>query len=283
MMVENEKIPWYSLNPRQLHFGKWTWRFIKVAAVIFVLSAFSVKPLWQFGWRAHLYCPEQFFPVKSAKGKSFRGGDWVTSKKIIVYGAPGTNDALVYETAEGLRNIVDELHLDISVQLVPCPKDAEYSLIAATHPHGQVASQPTAHKWIMTGKAISRFDLDTFIAHRLDARGMKFAEMVVVDAQFTNPDWAWGLTDFPSGTAVLQQGETGRELARHEGTHLLGYDRHDDFPYYVFGYPEGWLPSQRATLMMLLTKDTPQLSPRAHDAVINFWRGLETKKRRYFK
>lgn len=263
-----ERVPWYSLHPRNLHFSKWTWRFLALAAVIYCGYAFSVKPLWQFGWRTHLYCPEQFFSVKSAMGKSFRGGDWVTSRHILVYGAPGTNAKLVREAAEGMRSMVDELHLDITVTLVHTPSDAACSLDAATR---------------NKGKSNQQFDLDDFIAHRLDDRGMRFAEMVVVDAQFTDPVWAWGLTDFRSGTSVLQQQDMSRELARHEGTHLLGYDRHDDLPYYVFGYPEGFLPSERATLMMLLPKNSSQLSPRAHDAVINFWRGLETNKRHYFK
>ncbi len=169
---------------------------------------------------------------------------------------------------KGMRSVVDELHLDLSVQLVPCPPDAASSITPAT-----------TH----TGRIVSHFDLNKFIARRLDDRGMQFAEMVVVDAQFTNPEWAWGLTDFSSGTSVLQQGETSTDLGRHEGTHLLGYDRHDDFPYYVFGYPEGSLPGERNTLMMLQPKGSSILSPRAHDAVINFWRGLETKARRYCK
>ncbi len=263
-----ERAPWYALHPRHLHFSKWTWRLLVVGLVIYFFYAYSVKPLWQFGWRTHLYCPEQFWPVKSAAGKQFHGGGWVTSRHILVYGAPGIRPYVVKQAADGMQSIVDELHLDLTVQLVPTPPDAAHSLAAATIHKSRFASQ---------------FDLDKFIAHRLDDRGMRYAEMVIVDAPFTDPSWAWGLTDFPSGTSVLQEQNTCHELGRHEGTHLLGYDRHDDFPYYVFGYPEAFLPSQRATLMMLLPKNSEQISPRARDAVLNFWHGLETKDRHYFK
>jgi len=268
MMVDDAKIPWYSLHPRLLHLGKWTWWLIACAAVLYFFYTCSFKPLWQIGWRTHLYCREQFDPVESATGKKFRGGDWVTSRKILVYGAPGVKAREVRKAADGMRSIVDELHLNLSVQMVSTPPDAARSIAAATTNKGKIAA---------------RFDQNKFIARRLDERGMMFAEMVVVDAHFADPEWAFGLADFPSGVAVLQKSVTTPELGRHEGTHLLGYDRHDDFPYYVFGYPEGWYPAGRATLMMLRPMGSPQLSPRARDAVINFWRGLETKKRRYFK
>jgi hypothetical protein len=74
------------------------------------------------------------------------------------------------------------------------------------------------------------------------------------------------------------------DLGRHEGTHLLGYDKHDDMPFYVIGYREHLIPSARNTLMMLMPKESSMLSPRARDALIYFWRGMEKMSgRRYFK
>ena len=265
--VPSEKVPWYTLNPRHLRFNKWSWRFLGVALVLFFCYGFNIKPLWQLEWRTHLFCLEQFASVKSAAGKTFKGGDWVNSREILVYGAPGVQESLVAQAADGMQSIVKELHLDLHVRQVPAPADALRSLAAAT---------------IHNSRVESHFDLDKFMERRLDDRGMRYAEMVVVDAQFKDPDWAWGLTYFPTGTAVLQASETTRTLARHEGTHLLGYDRHDDMPWYVFGYPEVPLPAQRDTLMMLLPKKSDQLSSRAHDAVVNFWRGMETGGKHYF-
>lgn len=264
----NEKIPWYSLNPRHLRFSKWTLRLLSVVPVLFLLFGTSIKPLWQFGWRTHWICPEQFWSQKSATGKKLIGGDWVTSRKILVYGAPGVKQSSVEDAAAGITSVINELHLDLTVNIVSPSEDALHSLQAATN----------------TDKlGIKHFDFDKFLAHRLDDRGMRFAEMVVVDAQFVDPCWAWGLTHFPSGTSVLQEQYTDVSLGRHEGTHLLGYNKHDDVPFYIIGYPENLAPANRDTLMMLLPKSSVQLSARARDAVLNFWHGLETKNIHYFK
>jgi len=263
-----EKVPWYSLNPRHLHFSKATWTLLAVALVIFLFYGFSIKPLWQFGWRHHLYTTENLWPEKSATGKKFASGSWVKSRKIIVYGAPKVSDAVVKDAADGMRSMVEEMHLDITVSKVPAPPEALRSIEAAT-----ICKHP----------GDKHFNMDKFIEHRLDDRGMQYAEMVVVDGPFTDPEWAWGLTYFAAGVSVLQETNTTRDLGRHEGTHLLGYNRHDDLPFYVLGYPEGLIPSQRDTLMMLLPKHSDQLSPRARDAVRQFWLGMETKDVHYFK
>jgi hypothetical protein len=106
-----------------------------------------------------------------------------------------------------------------------------------------------------------------------------------VDVPFRDPSWAWGLSEFSSGLAALQQDQTNVALGRHEGAHLIGYMRHDDdAPVMIFGYRESWPPRGRDTLMMLLPTASDALSERAHDALINFWRGMETRdQQRYFR
>jgi len=259
-------LPWYAIDLKQQRFSKFTWRFLAVAGVVLFFCVFSIKPLWQFTWRHHLNCFSEFYSVKSATGKSYPGGAWVRSKKIIVYGAPGVSKMSVASVASGLEGLVTELGLDITIKTVPLPDDARASLQAAQKQTGDGTS----------------FDYDAYLARRLDDRGERFGEMVVVNQTFVDPNWAWGLTRFSEGVAVLQAEKADVSLGRHEGAHLIGYDLHDDMPWYIFGYPENFNPQDRDTLMMLLPKKSDQLSDRARDALLNFWHGEEDREKLTF-
>ncbi len=261
-------VPWYSLHPRHLRFSKFTWYFLAIAGVIILLYTVSVKPLWQYGWRVGLYGFSQYWTQTSTRGKKIPGGSWTRTRTILVYGEPGVKAATVRQAAEGLSGLIAELHLSLTVRVVSAPVDACAALKDAT---------------ITTTAGTAAFDLDRFIAHRLDDRGDRFGEMVVVHAPFTDPPWAWGLTYFPCGIAALQEDHTDYNLGRHEGAHLIGYDKHDDMPLYIIGYAENPIPTNRDTLMMLLPMGSNTLSPRARDALRNFWRGLEHRHgMRYF-
>lgn len=264
------RVPWYSLNPKHLRFSKFTWRFIGVAGVIILFSLVSIKPLWIWGWRSHLYCLAQLKPVTSASGKTFKSGAWAKSKRIVVYGAQGMDEGRIELAFVGMRDIVNELGLDFTVEIIPLPKDAEASIKASI---------------VRNPNGTESFDFDAFVERRLDDRGDRYGEMAVVDCEFADPSWAYGLTSFADGVCVLQQPMVNDDsLGRHEGTHLLGYDKHDDRPFYVFGYREHLIPSERNTLMMLMPKESSALSPRARDAVSNFWKGMERMSgRKYLK
>ncbi len=69
--------------------------------------------------------------------------------------------------------------------------------------------------------------------------------------------------------------------ARHELGHLLGYHMHDTWPLVVLGYDNPQWASRRRThsgeyaTLMMPDAEGYELSPRARDALIYFWRGLE--------
>jgi len=264
------RVPWYSLNPKHLRFSKFTWWFLGIAGTIILFSLVTAKPLWIWGWQTHLYCASQLGPVKSASGKTFKSGAWAKAKRIVVYGAPGIDEGRLELAYIGMRDIVNELGLDFTVESIPLPKDAEASITASV---------------VRNPNGTESFDFDIFVSRRLDDRGDQFGEMVVVDCEFADPSWAFGLTSFADGVAVLQQPMVSDDgLGRHEGTHLVGYDKHDDVPFYILGYRENLVPQNRDTLMMLLPKPSNELSPRARDAVINFWKGMERMSgRKYLK
>ncbi len=262
--------PWWKLDLKSTikrPFGKFSRIMLAVASPFIVLGLFNVKPLWEFGWRTHIFCLNNLRPVRAASGKFHPGGAWIKSKRIVVYGMPGVGDAKVAAAYEGMRSIVDEVGLDIHVERVTATPAMQASLAAATD-----------HK---QGK--SSFNFRKFIARRMDDRGSRHAEMVVVNMDFTDPSWAWGLAYFPPGIAALREEVTDARLAKHEGAHLLGYDKHDDLPFFVFGYEEAPIPWERSTLMMILPNNRNTLSPRAHAALVSFWRGKERDGCTYFK
>ncbi|MHB9129601.1 MAG: hypothetical protein ACYDBB_00745 [Armatimonadota bacterium] len=216
---QHEKPPWYSLNPKHLRFSKFTWYFLAFAGVVILLYTVSAKPLWQWGWRNHFYCLGQFFQQKDANGKYLPAGAWTKSKEIRVYGEDGVSRSAVDLTASGLKSIINEVGLDITVRQVPVPADAMASIKAAT----------------FTDAGGTYFDFDKYEGLRLAQRGMQYGEMVVVKNTFKDPIWAHGLTYFPSGLAGLQEIHADASLGRHEGAHLIGYCKHDDMPFWILG------------------------------------------------
>jgi hypothetical protein len=228
---------------------------------------FSARPLWQFAWRQGLYTITSFTAEKTASGGKVAGGAWRTSKRIRVYGMPDASPRVVAEAHAGMKSLVDELGLDIAVELAEAPPDA-----VAAYRDAQVSPG---------GDAV---DFDRFAALRLDQRGATYGEMVVFDGHFSDPAWAWGISSFRPGLAMLTETHSDANLGRHEGAHLIGYNKHDDFPWYVLGYREKSSPAARDTLMMLLPTGADALSDRARDALLNFWRGLERRDNtRYFR
>ncbi len=259
-------VPWYSLNPKHLRLGRITQIVILVAGVVALSQMVSVKPLWQWGWRVPLYCWQQLQPITGASGRKYPGGGWTHGRRILVYGAPGVKGRAVREAAGGLRDLIDELGLDMHVEETTPPADALRDLAT------------------VVGKGNAGFDFDRFRDLRLDSRGEQYAEMVVVHQSFTDPTWAWGLSEYTPGLSVLQENMAGNELGKHEGAHLLGYFYHDDRPWEILGYHENWYPTGRDTLMMLMATTNHDLSDRARDALLNFWRGKEDREHeRYFR
>jgi hypothetical protein len=264
-------VPWWKREIKLAEkrpFSKFTRWLLIITLPFILLNLFTVKPLWELGWRTRFYCLDNLFPVQSASGVKYAAGAWASSKRIVVYGAPGVSEDAITKAYDGMRAIVDEVGLDLRVERISPPADALASLQAATARGGEAPG----------------FDYNKFMARRLDDRGAAYAEMVLMQVPFIQSGRILGLSNFASGLAVLREHRTGTDLASHEGAHLLGYSRHDDeMPYFIAGYSEALIPMERDTLMMPLPSTNSTLSPRAHNAIVNFWRGYERDGRRYFK
>jgi hypothetical protein len=148
------------------------------------------------------------------------------------------------------------------VKLLPLPADARKDIEAATVKQG----------------AKFRLDFQKFTALRLEHRGQQYGELLLTAAEFADDPVVQGKALCGAGVVVLRMARADN-VVRHEGAHLLGYDKHDDFPYYVFGYQEGWMPEARSTMMMYSSTTQRDLSPRAKDALHYLWLGLEERQK----
>lgn len=263
---EPQKVPWYTLNPKHIRLSKFTRWFLIILGPIFLLNLISIKPLWQFGWTHYLYSMHNYLPLRAENGVWYAGGAWVTSRTIVVYGAPGVSPARTELAANALRGLVQELKLDMTVRSIPIPRDAEASL----------------HSCLVRKEGEELFNYSHFIALRLRDRGSRYAEVVIIRQPIKELTIAQGMTLHPPGICVLHEEVTDSSLARHEGAHLLGYDKHDSLPFWVIGYPEAFNPNGRDTLMTLTPSNSEALSPRAKDALIAYWRGLERQRHQKF-
>lgn len=265
-------VPWYlrevKLDPRYFGIGKPMRIFLAITLPLIFLHAFTFKALWCLGWQYPFYCMSDFVPVCSAKGKWLAGGEWTRSKEIRVYGGEGTSDLQVVRAATYMQELVDELGLDFTVAAMSLPDDARRSLRVAT----------------TVRDGVPRLNFNKYTALRLDDRRNEYGEMFIIGERFTDPI-AEGMTHFRAGIVAMRVTNRRPEvIVRHEGVHLLGYDKHDDYPFYILGYDEFEIPELRVTLMMFRTSTETELSARAKDALHYFWVGMEQRHReRYFR
>jgi len=257
------KEPWYSMNPRVALRSKW------VLAVL-LLALFSIVPLWRLGWYFPIYAARNFLPVRDAHGHWQKAWRWVTGKEIRVYVAPGVRPKQAEIIADGARALMHDADLDFTVNVLPLPANVreayEASLVDKT----------------VNGTRQRCIDFGKLESHLIELHaGDPHADMLVVKEPLADCWWAHGMATFTSGVGVLEDNNVDFHLGKHESCHLVGYLYHDSLPAFVIGYPWEGFPWNRDTLMMLYSPSTT-LSPRAHDALRYFWRGMEHRMKRKF-
>lgn len=263
-------VPWYKreikLNPKVFGISKPVRVLLWIALPLIILFCVTCVPFWRLGWRIPFYGMSNFMPVRTVSGRWLSGAAWFRGKEIRLYRVDAIETLKLTEAVQDMQGLADELNLNFTIKGLPLPDDARRDLQAATVGSGYNA----------------RIDFEKFTALRLEHRGEQYAEMFLVNKGFADSS-AEGMTLCGSGIAVLHMARRDN-LVRHEGTHLLGYDKHDDFPFYIVGYKEDWLPEGRDTMMMLRSINNRRLSSRAKDALYYLWLGLqERQKIQYFK
>ena len=256
-------------NPRRAAMNKWRrmlfrgtiWGLL-VGLLIFGLS---VAPVWGLLWYLPVYSIRNCVSVKDIDGRSREAWRWVEGRTIQVCQVPGVPEGTDARTAEGVRELLRDAGLDIHVEVKPISKDilnAYNASLIELEDNGRRRSAISMRK--LSSRLIALRDEDPH------------ADILAVDAQIAECDWAFAMASFSTGTVLLTPTGHNARTAKHETAHLVGYMMHDSVPLFVFGYGwEGW-PGKRDTLMMLLSNST-ELSPRARDAIRSFWRRLEKR------
>ncbi|MHB9130655.1 MAG: hypothetical protein ACYDBB_06145 [Armatimonadota bacterium] len=263
-----KKVPWYTLNPAAVGRS----RLIRALAVGLVIVSFSLVPLWRLCWYFPLYGFTNFVPKRDAGGHFRAAWQWIDSQEIRIYQAPDVPAGKAEEIARGVQAMVDEIHLNFTVKVLPIPPKVLAAYQDCTEATGSGLNK---HKVLDFGKFES-----ALISLR---QGDPHADMLVVTTPLKGALywWAHGIATFTSGVAVLESDHVNFHLGKHETGHLLGYQFHDSLPLFVVGYPwEGW-PWSRDTLMMLYSPSN-DLSPRNRDALHYFWRGMERRSGKKF-
>lgn len=232
--------------------------FVALLTAIVVLS-FMPAPLWRLAWRYPAYQRWSFGAATDAAGRPREAWRWVEGRTIRVAQLPNLKRPYAQETAQGVRDLLRDAGLNVSVEVRPMSEALHEAYRASLRRDGAETR-------------LSFTDLESRLVGMRD--GDPHADVLIVDAPIAGSEWAFGMGAFRSGLVVIHQSMAGRSLAKHEAGHLMGYMMHDNFPVFVLGYPwEGW-PWSRSTLMLLASKN-PELSPRARDALRALWRFLE--------
>ena len=257
---------WYTFEWRALPRSRWLRIVLTSMLGCLLLYSVSFAPLWRLNWYYPVYSASNFSAVRDSQGQRHRGGVWVRSREIRVYQLPQVRDGQAKIIAGGTRALIDELGLRFTVTVLPVPDEVLQAYRASL-----VKKSVNGE----TQLCVSFTDLQSRL---LTLRGRdQRADMLVVTHPIAEAWWAHGMASFNSGLALLQQDNVSFHLGKHESGHLLGYMLHDSFPLFVFGYAGEGNPWTRDSLMMLYGNRNA-LSPRAHDALSAFWRGMSNRQ-----
>ncbi len=170
------------------------------------------------------------------------------------------------------KSSIDELGLNITVRVIPQPERVTRAIQSSTERKDGVLS----------------LNFTRFCRELVASRDGHFAEMVFIPANIDAEQDVTGAAMFKYGAAILNAKEATSFTARHELGHLLGYHLHDTWPLIVLGYsnPQWAIYHRKNTefeTLMMPDAEGFELSPRSHDALVYFWRGLEQRTgERYF-
>ena len=268
-------MPWYTLNPRSIRAR----HILPVIAIFLLCLLVNEKHVWQWDWEGGIHALYNCHAVRDSAGRSVDAWRWVEGREIRVYYPPTMRAKTARFAAYNIAQLTRELGLSLTVHALPAPARVSAALARGTEQHDGVAT----------------VNFDRFSREMLTGRDGRYAEMVFAPVQIDGSADVVGAAVFNTGVSLIDPRRATASTARHEATHLLGYHMHDTWPLIVFGYPN---PS-RARYQLHFERDLQHgddnptlmtegdggydLSDRAKDAVIHFWRGLERRTgQRYF-
>jgi len=262
-------VPWYSLNPRNIRV-----RNLLPILIFFLLLTFvNEKHLWQWDWEHGYHAHFNCHAVKDSHARNVEAWRWVEGKEIRVYFTPTMKQKATRFAAYNVQKLAEELGLELNAHAMPMPTRVTEALARSSATDGTTTT----------------VNFDRFCREMVASRDGHYAEIVYTTAKIDASADVVGAAVFNYGVSLIDPRRATASTVRHETAHLLGYHLHDDWPLVILGYSNPqWAKYQvkhnENPPLMMPWDSGFDLSPRAHDALIHFWHGLEQRTgKRYFK
>jgi hypothetical protein len=235
--------------------------------IIACLVLLAAPTLWRWTWTSGYHARANCRLVADAAGSPVEAWRWVESRHLDLYLPWGLAESRKQAIAGGVRGLIDELELDITVTVRPI----NYRITRAL----EDAAAPTY--------SLKSVDFTRFSALLLASRERPCAEMVVAPYIIGGSWDTLGMASFNTGTALITEQCASANLARHETGHLLGYALHDAHLPHAFDFAfdpragRGDGTVDNGATLMTPHVDGTALSPQSRTALVSFWRGLEQR------
>lgn len=223
---------------------------------------FNNKDAWETTWK-DLYnglALSNLLRISGSDNQYHEAYNWVKGKEIRVFKEPRVAAKVVSPVVNGLKDLVDEIGLNLQVNYYGNDAGLNRQIEACTAGN------------VLDGNRLERY----LIAE--DWRKTKpHADVVITDKYLKLGSQNWGQSAFNAGVDIIsvpgaRQDSTSfiYNISKHEGGHLLGYGQHHDTNQ-VRGYGE---PSDCS---MLWRASTDELCNKCKNGMVFFWEALEDK------
>lgn len=239
-------------------------RVASALLLVLICLCFTVRPVWEWSWRSGPNAWMNCRPVKDDRHGKHEAWRWIRGREIWVYAEDAETRSSLADVKEGVEAAVRDsgVVMKVVVMTDPPPYAGEAFSKALVTRNGELC-----------------FDYWRYAKTLTRIRTGAHADVVIMNHSFASPTWAHGMAVFDYGLAVVAGMRGDSHTAKHETTHMLGYQMHDDFPLWVIGYSdEPWWcfltgRPRREGLMVLLGNDD-RLRQRTLCALKAFWRKL---------
>lgn len=262
-----EHIPWYTLNPRHIRLR----RLLLPLLALLLLSLGTEKHCWRWSWQHGYHASFNCRSVVDVHGRQIEAWRWVEGREIRIYTSPALATPHVQLAAGAVRDLIQELGLDIRVVVAPPPARVTQAIARCTLRRG-------GKTWV---------SFDGLCRALIATRDGHYAEMVYVPGMIDATSDVVGAGVFSYGVSILDAQQATSITARHEAGHLLGYHLHDTWPLIVLGYPDFHQAiyhrkGEDTNPLMMPYSDGFTLSARSRDALLCFWHGLEQRTGQHY-
>lgn len=242
---------------------QWRRVLLTVFAIV-LLCTITERHVWRWAWADGPFANYNLRTVQDANGRERASWRWVVGREIRCYTLPQGDAFRDLQYVSAIQDLVESLGLDLRVRLLAAPPRVLTAIARSTR--GARRAPPV--------------DFDRLCAELNATRDGGYAEVVLMPCVLDRDPEVTGFSDFTQGVAVVRADRASIRTARHEAAHLLGYHLHDNWPVFIFGYPNPWVEeaffhTELDEGLMMPTIAGSTLSPRARDAILVFWRRLE--------